>query len=999
MRLGIYLVTFLLWIVCGRAQTSPAGPPVLYHITDENGLSDNHVQCVLKDHNGFVWIGTADGLNKMDGSSITIYRHAGNDTRSIGNNTIFCLGEDAAGTIWAGTATGLVKYNPGKQEFILYKPPANTDGTSGIIKSLVIDAQQRIWCGTFGGLFLFDPANAVFTSFYNTASPDIAHSNRLNYIMADSHRQLWLCTYDGVWSFSPQTHQFKKEIAAGNNPSEDGLFLCALEDHAGAIWVGGWNSGLKSLDRHTGKWTTYSPGENNVISSMVEVLRPDGHYILWLNGQLRAFDPAAGRFFQYPRPLQQAEYPDVAPAYRSKDNWIWMGSGKGLFVYNPQRQFFHHRFFNKTITSQGVNFVEWKGLLLEGAQDGDFLKAYDGQWNLKKNYSSLLHPLAPAQGVVSVLCFRKDNKDKVWVGTSAGLLRFDPATLQHKWWRHQPGDSASLPRDFVTCVLPDTGSRLWVFPWREGIWSMDTLTGKCVMRCEGFVTVGGKMKKLLVADAVTDSSGNTWMADLDEGIILYEKKTGRFSKPFEPQFGVGQGASRIFYRNGYCYTVINRKLVKWKPGINKPVVYTLPPQMDKDILDAVPDNENRWWLTTTNGLLAFDEVSGAFQRFTTADGLVSNDMKGNLYCRDNGLVLFATPEYVTEFNPAELLNTGRQVSPVLVTGIEVDGKKILHDDSLPLQLDHLSNNLVFHWTIADYTNPFHNQFYCRLEGIDADWRYVGNKGEIQYANLSPGSYKLLLKGTTANGTGPSRVAAVAFVVHAPFWKTGWFVSCCILLGMLLVYAWYRYRLRQALQLERLRTRISTDLHDDIGSTLSSISILSDIAVRESTHLPSKEMLQEIKSNSVSLMEKMDDIVWSINPKNDHLNNLLLRIKRFAAALFEAKNIDYSIEIQDDVKDILLPMEYRQHIYLIMKEAINNVVKYARAGFVSIRVGRDHSCLAVTIEDNGIGFSPSGPPTGNGILSMRHRAALMKAELKIDSAPGKGTLVSLRVKIK
>jgi signal transduction histidine kinase len=240
---------------------------------------------------------------------------------------------------------------------------------------------------------------------------------------------------------------------------------------------------------------------------------------------------------------------------------------------------------------------------------------------------------------------------------------------------------------------------------------------------------------------------------------------------------------------------------------------------------------------------------------------------------------------------------------------------------------------------------------------------------------------------------------VAFVVHAPFWKTGWFVSCCILLGMLLVYAWYRYRLRQALQLERLRTRISTDLHDDIGSTLSSISILSDIAVRESTHLPSKEMLQEIKSNSVSLMEKMDDIVWSINPKNDHLNNLLLRIKRFAAALFEAKNIDYSIEIQDDVKDILLPMEYRQHIYLIMKEAINNVVKYARAGFVSIRVGRDHSCLAVTIEDNGIGFSPSGPPTGNGILSMRHRAALMKAELKIDSAPGKGTLVSLRVKIK
>src|SRR5581483_2984853 len=150
-------------------------------------------------------------------------------------------------------------------------------------------------------------------------------------------------------------------------------------------------------------------------------------------------------------------------------------------------------------------------------------------------------------------------------------------------------------------------------------------------------------------------------------------------------------------------------------------------------------------------------------------------------------------------------------------------------------------------------SPFHNQFYCKLQGIDAGWRYVGIRGEIQYANLSPGSYKLLLKGATADGAVSKTIAIVPFIIHAPFWKTPWFIISLLLLTALLAFAWYRYRLQQALQVERLRAKISTDLHDDIGSTLSSISILSDMAVRENSYAQSQEMLQEIKTNSVSLM--------------------------------------------------------------------------------------------------------------------------------------------------
>jgi len=162
---------------------------------------------------------------------------------------------------------------------------------------------------------------------------------------------------------------------------------------------------------------------------------------------------------------------------------------------------------------------------------------------------------------------------------------------------------------------------------------------------------------------------------------------------------------------------------------------------------------------------------------------------------------------------------------------------------------------------------------------------------------------------------------------------------------------------------------------------------------------SSEMLQEIKDNSVSLMERMDDIVWSINPKNDSLESLFLRIKIFAAKLFEAKEIDYNISISDAVRQTHLPMEYRQHIYLIMKEAINNLVKYSNCSKAELNVSLHSSQLHVFIQDNGKGFNPAKSNTGNGLNSMSQRAKEINAVLKIDSKKDEGTSIDLFVKIK
>jgi signal transduction histidine kinase len=200
------------------------------------------------------------------------------------------------------------------------------------------------------------------------------------------------------------------------------------------------------------------------------------------------------------------------------------------------------------------------------------------------------------------------------------------------------------------------------------------------------------------------------------------------------------------------------------------------------------------------------------------------------------------------------------------------------------------------------------------------------------------------------------------------------------------------------RMQHIRNKIAQDLHDDIGSTLSSISILSGLALEEKNSGHTLETMSEIKDSSILLMERMDDIVWSINPRNDSLENLLMRVKHFATTLFEAREIDYNIDIQDNINAVKLPTDYRQHIYLVLKEAINNLVKYAQATQAVIRVGYDQRVLELSIWDNGRGFDATRESGGNGIPGMRRRAEGMEAELEIRSVPGEGTTISLKVRI-
>lgn len=196
----------------------------------------------------------------------------------------------------------------------------------------------------------------------------------------------------------------------------------------------------------------------------------------------------------------------------------------------------------------------------------------------------------------------------------------------------------------------------------------------------------------------------------------------------------------------------------------------------------------------------------------------------------------------------------------------------------------------------------------------------------------------------------------------------------------------------------MRTRIANDLHDDIGSTLSSISILSEILSKHLDHPNSAEMINKIGNNAHSMLESMDDIIWAVNPANDKFQNLGLRIREYAIPLFESRNISFHIQFPDSLATMHLSMELRRNIYLIAKEAVNNLVKYSQSETAIIEVFEHNSMLTLNILDNGVGFDSALPSSRNGLRNMHYRAGQINAELQIESSSGNGTKIQLRVRV-
>jgi signal transduction histidine kinase/ligand-binding sensor domain-containing protein len=447
---------------------------------------------------------------------------------------------------------------------------------------------------------------------------------------------------------------------------------------------------------------------------------------------------------------------------------------------------------------------------------------------------------------------------------------------------------------------------------------------------------------------------------------------------------------------------------------------------DNSITQLLEDGDGHLWGGTYAGIfraakedlkrLAAGETNGvALSVYGHFDGLPAQAYSGwfqpSCWRSHDGRLWFTTVKGLVAVNPREV-TVNHQPPPVVIEEMRVDGTPIGFDsvhsgpDLAGTRIAPGRHYVEFRFTGINFTAPDKVRLKWQLEGVDDHWREAVNQRSAGYGPLPPGHYRFRVLAANSDGIWNDKGAATSFIVLPYFWETWWFQALLIasVCSGLILSVTFRLRRAHRVELERLarkhemereRARIAQDLHDDLGTSLTQISLLSSLLERE--NLPpveTRSLTQQIRASSRAMVTALNEIVWAVNPKNDSLNELVGYLGNLAEAFFRSGPIRCRLDIQSEVPECSVASEVRHGLFLAFKEAINNVAKHSRATEVRVKVHCEDHNLRVAIEDNGIGFDSVAIQSGNGLRNMNQRLEKMRGSCALSATPGGTTVLFL-----
>lgn len=956
------------------------------------GLAHNSVSCIYQDSKGYLWIGTREGLSRFDG-----YRFTNYTTRDgLTHNNVNDITEDGEGRLWIGTAQGVARFietagddteKNARKKLVVYPVSDSADGN--IASVLRCDKENRLWCGTYAGLYRGDVGQDGQAHFEVAAQGGSAVWTNASFV--DSQNRLWFGLAKDFIEVEgervtprPLPHEVGgEEIAAISADGQGRLLVANLTSVYQYLGAG---------DKR-GEWLRL-PINFTIYGQSIHAMLCDATGTLWIGTSAGLVQYKAGTQRLYTT-AQGLPNNFITALCFDRDGNLWVGTQSGGIC--------------KLLAQPIISYTQ-----AEGMPEDVVIKAIEGKdGNI---YATMLNvgaarieedrvvPLAgstaPVYGAMDsmILC---DRAGDWWVGSTQGLVRLPGKALQFQNVKHfTSADGMESKKVYlgpglyedpqgVLWIGADDGKLYWYDPNRktapmfQHLLLPGNLRGRHMMR---------------------DQGGNLWVASNDE---IARLENGEFHFFTETE-GLPTTRSRAFFMDsrGWLWIALYRKgvAVVKDPSAEQPqfINYSTADGLASDLVWSITeDNFGRMYFATGRGLDQFDITTGRVRHFTTRDGLAGDitsycfkDSKGNIWvCTSNGL---------SKLNPA-LETTTTTEPPIYLSKLLIAGE----DQHLPetgllqlpaLQLAAAKNNLLIEFVALSFQSENDLLYQYKLESADADWSQPSAERTVNYANLAPGSYRFLARAINRDGTVSKTPARFEFTILPPFWRRWWFLTLMALAISGLIYAIYHYRVQQAVQLERVRMRIAHDLHDDVGSSLSQVSILSEV-VRQRVNAEDETVskpLSLISRISTEAVDSMSDIVWAINPQKDRLRDLTRRMRQFAGEVFTARDIAFRFEASDSHADVKLQPDTRRQIFLIFKEAVNNVARHSRCSRAEIFFYVEGAQLVLQVKDDGKGFDVTEDGDGNGLVSMRKRAESLQATLRIISDKGKGTSVTLRV---
>ena len=975
-----------------------------------DGLPGGGINRIVRDSHGFLWFCSAEGAARFDGHTLV---HFGTET-GLPSQVIHDLVQTRDGCFWFATGKGLCRLDPTTRPEDLVPgrikvlPPL--PGFS-VPNRLLEDKDGVLWCGTTSGLFrVHRSIGGDSLQFVDLGLPRKLYDDPVVSALAEKEGGgLWIGTGSGLYGLDPDGRVIHLAEAEG---LPNRLVRALARESDGTLWVGS-SKGIATFRWPPGAsrplGLKHFSAANGMHDSDVQVLlcSPSGNVLAGTAGGLTVFDHGTIRNHGPEQGLKAPVF--VLEENTNGDLWLGHDSGVQRWVRDGLTTFTARDGLAESRVD--ALFEDQGGALVAGRATGGayWLDRALGRRFLKIRLS--LGSNTPGWGWNQTLL--QDHLGAWWLATGQGLACFDrsPNAMDLAGKQHVRIHKVlqATGADGVFALFEDSRGDIWfsvASPITNGLgrWlrSQD--------RVEGFREKDGlpRLFDSLPTAFAEDRVGNVWVAFNGAGVARY--RNGRFDF-FTHADGVPEGWIRSMMKDAtgriWLASSLGGAGIIEAPEADRPSFrhFTVAQGLaSNSVWTMVEDRWGRMYVGTGAGIDRVDLKHERVSHLSEAQGLATGLPRVSYRDRE-GALWFGLSGGLSRYLP--IPPNPDPSPPIYITGLRVAGtpraipESGITDWELPT-LTHHQNRIQVDFTSPEGLAGQALLYQYRLEGVSEDWTPPSSMRDVDLANLAPGRYHFQVRAVGAEGKPSDLPAELRFIILPPVWMRGWFVL--LVTGGLGALAWlgYRARLRQLLEVERIRTRIAADLHDDIGASLSRIAILSEVVKRRTPEdqPETTRFLTEIAESSRDLVDSMAEIVWSINPKRDDLQHLLARIGQFASATLQAKDIRWTMSLPPDPAKVKLTPEQRRGMYLILKEAINNALKHSGCRSMNLHVALGNGLVTAQIRDDGSGLPPEPPGRestesrrGRGLINMQVRAHDIGGRLDIISGP-EGTTIRL-----
>ncbi|HEV7396203.1 MAG TPA: two-component regulator propeller domain-containing protein [Pyrinomonadaceae bacterium] len=976
----LHFLTPLLFLLLAGSRTVAIDPPKelsrFRHEVwlTENGLPQNTVHSIAQTKDGYIWLGTEEGLARYDGIRFTIFDHE--NTPQLKSNYIRTLLVDHQGTLWIGTAEGLVRFL--NRNFTIF---TTNDGLpSNTIQAVYEDRQNNLWVATSSGLSLYDGSSL---STFKNGNRLIGGS--IQAVYQDSEGALWIATPYGLTRVKDnESVTYTMRDGLGSNS------VRAIEqDREGRLWFGTLG-GLTSFSG--GRFTTYTTRDGLPNDRIISLRAArDGRLLIGTAGGL--CDYMNGKFSGFNR-TDALSSNTILSLLEDFEGNMWVGTDSGGISLLKDTKF-------TTYTVRDGLSDDRVRAIYEDRQSNVWIGTDGGGLNLLKDGKLTAYTTRDGLSSNIVLSLYGDDAGNLWVGTPEGLNRFS----QGKFTVYTSADG--LANNDVRSILADHHGNLWIGT-RGGLTRMKDGVFKNYTEVDGLAND-------LVTTMTEDANGTLWIGTFgglskfhNEELTSITSNDGLSSDAVISLLEDSDGTLWIGTNGGGLNRLKDGKIRSFttRDGLLDDVVY-----------GVLEDGKNNLWLSCRKGIIRIskseleDFAQGKLAAlnpvgYDTADGMMTRECSGGGnpggWKSADGKLWFSTIKGVAMID-SQRIRTNAQPPSVVVEQIRVDDRSIAPAGRI--ELSPGSSRLDFYYTAPSFIAPEKVRFKYMLEGFDNNWIDSGTRRVAYYTNLRPGNYRFRV--IASNNDGVWSEAGAAFDLHlkAYFYQTYWFYA--LLLVMLAVLSWLFYRLRVRSIQSRFRavlgerTRIAREIHDNLAQEMSAISVQLEVVARTmpSAAEPARSHLDRARRQVRHGIAEARRYVWDLRSAALEKNDLPTALTEAARRITNETPIQAQVEVNGTFRPLSQPVE--DQLLRIGQEAMNNAVKHAQAQRILVNLVFDGPRVQLIIRDDGCGFdlnAGNGREGHFGLVGMRERAEQIGGSLSIHSAAGSGTEVVADVPI-